>query len=81
MVSVFCLCLGWYRRPLVNVTLERGLDAGVYQARTSALTLLLITRMYPICKLITLANALELIAKAICDVTESESKNILTDQI
>lgn len=37
--------------------------------------------MYPICKLITLANALELIGKAICYVTESGSKNILIDQI
>lgn len=36
---LFCQDLGWCRSLLVNVTLERRLDADVYQALASALTL------------------------------------------
>lgn len=36
---LFCLDLACCRSPLVNVTLERGLDADVYQALTATLTI------------------------------------------
>ena len=38
-VLLFCLGLACCRSPLVNVTLERGLDADVYQVLTATLTI------------------------------------------